>query len=91
MAEFMMLFLGLKPHSTYKFDKLMSKKANQTLDCMRRYSTQKFVDIQHVRELRILIVHIHDNDMDELFSASKTMEMNFSRYISAIEDFIDTK
>ena len=91
MAEFMMLFLGFKPLSTYKFDKFIFTKAKQTLDCMRKYSSQKFKEIQQIRELRILIVKIYACDMDELFSKSKTMEMNFKRYICAIEEFIDIK
>ena len=91
MAEFMMMFLGIKPHSTYKFDKIISEKARQTLSCTRNYSSQKFKEIQHIRELRILIVKIYACDMDELFSQSKTMEINFKRYICAIEEFIDTR
>ena len=91
MAEFMMLFLDIKPQSTYKFDNSILAKAEQALDCIKRYSSQKFRKIQQIRELRILIIHIHSYDIDEFFSRSKTMEINFSRYISAIEEFIVTK
>ena len=91
MAEFMTLFLDIKPQSTYKFDNSILAKAEQAQDCIKRYSSQKFRKIQQIRELRILIIHIHSYDIDEFFSRSKTMEMNFSRYISAIEEFIVTK
>ena len=91
MAEFMMLFLNIKPYSTYKFDKSISKKAKQTLDCMRKYSSQKFGEIHRIREFRILIVRIYSYGMDELFSKSKTMQINCNRYIHAIEEFIDAK
>ena len=33
-AEFMMLFLGIKSNSTYKFDPSIFKKAKQALECM---------------------------------------------------------
>ena len=91
MAEFMILFLGFKPQSTYKFDNFISAKAKLTLDCIKRYSSEKFKEIQKIRELRILIVHIYAYGMDELFSRSKSMEMNFRRYIRAIEEFITAK
>ena len=90
LAEFMMLFLGIKPKSTYRFDKSISYKAKLTLDCLRKYSYEKFKDLQKFKELRILIVKIYNQDLDELFSQVKTMEMNRERYIEAIDGLIQT-
>ena len=86
----MMLFLGIKPKSTYRFDKYISYKAKLTLDCLRKYSYEKFKDLQKFKELRILIVKIYNEDLDELFSQVKTMEMNRERYIEAIDGLIQT-
>ena len=91
MAEFMMIFLGLKPNNSYKFDKSISDKAKQATDCLLKYSLQRFRELQQIREFRILIVKIYACDLDEFFAESRTMEKNFKRYIRAIEDFIDTK
>ena len=90
MAEFLMLFLGFKPLSTYKFDQFISIKAKLTLDCLRNYSMKKFQYITKFEELRILIAKIYNCNLDELFSGAKTMETNRERYINAIEELIDT-
>ena len=89
MAEFMMLFWGIKPFSTYMFDKLISKKAKLTLDCLNKYSIEKFQYIKTFQELRILIVKIYNCNMDELFSGAKTIKMNREIYVDAIAEFID--
>ena len=89
LAEFMMLFLDIKPKSTYKFDKSNSIMGALVQDCMRKYSFEKFRALQKSRELRILIVKIYKEDLDELFWETKAMEMNRERYIEAIEDIID--
>ena len=91
MAEFMMIFFGLKPNNTYKFDESVCRKAKQAVDCLSKYSLKRFKELQQIREFRILIVKIYAYDLDEFFSESETMEKNFKRYIKAIEDFIDTK
>ena len=88
-AEFMMIFLDIKPSSTYKFKKSISKKAKQTLDCIRNFSCEKFKDLLKLKEMKILIKKIYKHDLDELFSQVKTMEMNRDRYINAIEEIID--
>ena len=89
LAQFMMLFLNIKTKSTHKFGKLISNRAKNTLDCARKYSIEKFKELQKWRELKILIVKIYDYDLEEIFSQAKTMEMNRDRYIEAIEDLID--
>ena len=91
MAEFMMLFLGIKPNSTYKFNKLISSKVKQTQNCMRNYSMEKFQQIKKFDELRILIAKIYNCNLEELFSETKTMKMNYGRYTNVIEELIDTK
>ena len=83
-----MLFLGIKPKSTYRFDASISYKANLILDCLRKYSYEKFKDLQKFKELRILIVKIYNENLDELFSQVKTMQMNRERYMDAIEGLI---
>ena len=85
----MMLFIDIKPKSTYKFDKSIVAKVAKVHDCMKKYSFEKFRALQKCRELRIMIVKIYNEDLDELFSQSKPMEMNRDRYIEAIEGMID--
>ena len=88
LAEFMMLFLGIKPKSTYKFDKSILAMTRQVQDCLRKYSFEKFKAIQKWRELRILIVKLYRESLDELFSETKTMKMNRERYLEAIQEMI---
>ena len=89
LAQFMILFLNIKTKSVHKLGKLISSRAKNTLDCARKYSIEKFKELQKWRELKILIVKIYDYDLEEIFSQAKTMEMNRDRYIEAIEDLID--
>ena len=89
LAEFMMIFFGIKPNSTYKFDKSILYKAGSTLECLRKYSYEKFTSLQDFRELRIMIVKMYNHDLEELFSKERVMGANRERYIEAIEEFID--
>ena len=89
LAQFMMLFLDIKTKSAHRLEKSISNKAKKTLDCLRKYSADKFKDVQKWRELRILIVKIYEHNLEEFFSEAKTIQMSRDRYIEAIEDIID--
>ena len=89
LAQFMMLFLTIKRKNTHRFDKSILYKAHQTLDCVRKYSKDKFEKVQKFREFRLLILKIYNSDMEELFSEAKTMGVSRDRYIEAIDDIID--
>ena len=85
----MMIFIDIKPKSTFKFDKSIASKVAKVHDCMKKYSYEKFRALQKCRELRIMAIKIYNEDLDELFSQSKPMQMNRERYTEAIEDMID--
>ena len=89
LAQFMMLFLTIKRKNTHKFDKSILYKAHQTLDCVRKYSKDKFKKVQKFREFRLLILKICNSDVQELFLEAKTMGVSRDRYVEAIEDLID--
>ena len=85
----MMIFFGIKPNSTYKFDESIFYKANNTLDCLRKYSFEKFKNLQNFGELRIMIIKIYHYDLEELFLEVEAMRTNRERYIKAIQELID--
>ena len=85
----MMLFLDIKPCSIYRFEKSISHKARLTLDCLRKYSFEKFRNLQESEELKIMIVKIYNYDLEELFSGVIAMKENRERYIEAIEEIIN--
>ena len=84
----MMLFLNIKK-SAHMLDKSISYKAKNTLDCLRKYSLEKFRYVQKYKELRILIAKIYIYDLDELFSGVDVMRSNRERYIMAIQEIIN--
>ena len=85
----MMLFLNIKK-SAHMLDKFISYKAKHTLDCLRKYSLEKFKYVQKYKELRILIAKIYIYDLDELFSGVDVMRTNRERYIMAIQEIINS-
>ena len=85
----MMLFFDIKPSSTYNFDESVFYKAKLTLDCLRKYSFEKFRNLQECEELKIMIAKIYNSDLEELFSGIIAMKANRERYIEAIEEIIN--
>ena len=89
LAEFMMVFLSIKPSSTFKFRKEAVDKATQVQECIGKYSLDKFKNVKKIKEFRILIVKIYNCSLDELLSSVKTIKNNKDRYTQAIEDLLD--
>ena len=89
LAEFMMLFFGIKPKSTKRFDASVSTMGRKVQDCLRKYSFEKFKEIQKWRELQILIVKLYKENLDELFLEAKTMQTNRERYLEAMQEMIE--
>lgn len=88
-AEFMMLFLGLKPGNKYKYNEAVASKAGQVIGCMYSYSSKKFRSLRSIKELGLIAFKVYESHLENFISGEKTMMNSKTRYKNAFIDFID--
>ena len=84
----MMIFLSIKPSSTYEFDKSAMNKAKQARECIKNHSYEKFKNIKKIKEFKILMNNVYNYSLDELLSSLKTIENDKERYMQAFEELL---
>ena len=87
LAKFMLVFLNLKPRRYYGYDKNIIYKAFQVQDCMRKYSSIKFQNLNSIEELKILTLKIKESYIDDFFLKMKIKEENVEVYRQAMNSF----